>query len=778
MSDLSKRIRAIAEKYESKRALTYYHRFRINHYTYGELYQLALKCIGYFIENGGKKGDRILICADNGPQWVVLLFAAALGGLTLVPIDRKSSPEFLAKVTAETAPKWTFLGLDDLFSLIEEADPVLPHWEVLDEDLFEIVYTSGTTAAPKGIKIQHCNLSASIASVQAFLSSKFQGTLLSMLPLSHVLEQTAGCLATLSFGARIIYTQQVRFSRIAQILKEEKVTHVVAVPAILKNFQKNHSPIRWLSYLPFFLRRLLSFPVRKKLGRHFKAFICGGAPLSSFVEDFWENLGIKVAQGYGLTESCGIATGNTFKKRQKGSVGRPFPGQEVKLGAQNEVLLKGKNIICEDEWYHTGDVGRFDKKGNLYIVGRLKEMILTSNGLNVFPSDIEKILSRSPAIKECAVFEDPTKEGRLIGGVILNADTDLKELLQKANLELASHQQVSALVPWSQPTFPKTPSLKIKRGQLPKIYAQTAATPEQNHTDPLLRIIGAIANVPADTLTPETVLTKDLGLDSLNFVDLTLKLEAEFRTSIDEALFAGACTIQKVREALDTSPEEPPPLPRFYYSQVGSGIRQAFHSCLQHGLIRRWLSFKTAPFPKLDLNKPTIFIANHSSHLDSLSILTTLPRSIRNKILIAAAYDYFFGKEKKGGLLMHPLMIPIFPFHREKYFSENLKNLGKFLSQGRPLLIFPEGTRSRSGTLAPFKPGIGMIVKEMGAQVVPTYISGAYKLWPPSASLPKRGTIAVRYGAPLTFDKEDSPEAITKVLEKNVRALGEIQDRI
>ncbi len=811
-------IECLASEFDSQIAITYYHRFRSTTYTYRQIYELALKCSVFFYEKGIIKGDRILIYGDNCPEWVVVLLSCALTGIILVPIDSKSPPEFVEKIRKETDAKWVISDasipsqntvLDHLFSIIEAHDSSLffkKRARLSRDDIFEILYTSGTTAAPKGAVIRHRNFIASIWGLREHhLVCNKNCRFLSMLPLSHVLEQNGGCLSVLRFGGQIVYAKQVRFARIVEILIQEKITHIVSVPAILKRFQNkiveesetggtSHQLKKLLHFsqnLPTFLRRLLSRPLRQKIGPHLQAFLCGGAPLNLSTETFWENLGIKVIQGYGLTESCAMSCINTFNHRQKGSVGKPIPNQTLTLGKDNEILLRGDNIISEyynapelnreyfrDGWYHTGDVGRWDDEGNLYIVGRLKEMILTSNGLNVFPTDIEEILNNMEGIKESAVFEDPLHEGKLLAGIILeNQEIDTHITLEKTNRQLATHQHLSQLIPWFHPYLPKTVSLKIKRNELPKIYEQYSTkkvSVSQPQQDPLLHIIAEICRVPASGLAPETTLVKNLNFDSLNLVDLVIRLESQFRVDIDEAQLNRDCSIQQLRKLIIAAQKikKPPRLSPFYWSRSAKIIRRILRMTME-GIIRRWIKIEVVGvIPEIPKNRPTIFIANHTSHLDTFSILGTVPSYFKYRIAIAAAYDYFFGEKKKRSFFMNPLLIPMFPFHRDDYFSENLKNMGELLKSGQHLLIFPEGTRSRNGTMASFKPGIGMIVKEMNAQVVPIHIDGAYQLWPSSASYPKKGKIQVRYGKPISFDSTFSPETITSTLETHVRELA------
>jgi long-chain acyl-CoA synthetase len=632
MNSLADYIEHLATEFDSQTAITYYHRFRSTSYTYRELYQLALKCSAFFLEKGLIKGNCILIYGDNCPEWVVVLLSCALTGIVLVPIDSKSPKAFAEKIRFETQAKWIIsdvptkhpnIRLDDLFSLIEPYVSDFRRSHPVDgDDILEIIYTSGTTAAPKGAVIRHRNLIASIWGIrQQSLVCDKNSRFLSMLPLSHVLEQNGGCLSVLRFGGQIIYAKQVRFIRIIDIMIQEKITHIISVPAILNRFHNKiveefeargktsllKRLLQLSRHLPIFLRRLLSLPVRQKIGSHLQAFICGGAPLNLNTETFWENLGIKVIQGYGLTESCAMSCVNTYKYRKKGSVGRPIPNQLLKLGEGNEILLRGENIISEyynapelnqeyfcDGWYRTGDVGRMDEEGNLYIVGRLKEMILTSNGLNVFPSDIEEILNNMPGIKESAVFEDPTNEGKLLAGIVMDIqEIDIKSTLEETNRQLAAHQQLSKLIPWFHSSFPKTNSLKIKRNELANIYQQLA----KKHVitappDPLLQIIAEISKVPVADLHPETTLVKNLSLDSLNLVDLVIRLESQFRVDIDEAVLSQDCNLQQLRTLLTTTQKAPKP-PAFHYgSWPIKALRRLFRIIIEHAILRRWIKIE------------------------------------------------------------------------------------------------------------------------------------------------------------------------------------------
>lgn len=817
-------IQYLAKEHPQRIAITYYHRFRVETYTYYDLYNLTLKSTSFFLEKGFKKGDKIVIYADNCPEWVIMLFTCAMAGFILVPIDRKSPVDFVEKILKQTKAKCIITDLllphkkalqqfklDSLFSHIACANPSRLEKEnlmITGDDILEILYTSGTTATPKGVVIHHRNIVLNIWAVQQRLIYESNYRFLSMLPLSHVFEQNVGCLSVFRFGAMIVYTKQVRFSRILEIIKKEKITHLITVPAILKNMRTKileqvhaanqtrgfNNLLKICTKLPMPFKRILSYPIRMRVGKNIKAFICGGSALDLATETFWENIAIRVVTGYGLTETCAMSSGNTFDHRKKGSVGIPIPKQAITLGPKNEILLGGDNVISSyyqdpeltkqsfyNGWYRSGDIGRFDKEGNLYIVGRLKEMILTENGLNVFPCDIESVLHLHAEVKESAVFEDPDHANKLLAAIIPhspNQKIEFNELRIKVNRSLAPHQQISRVFLWKDSSFPKTTSLKIKRNELPKIYRQQTYYPRVNlsHTSPLIQILSCITKIPTQDLQPHSKLSTDLGLDSLSLVDLIIQLESQYRTQIDEAKIHSNTNIAQLEKLITISKnvKPPPPLSSFYHTWPMRLLGRSIYSMIQHTFINRKIRVTIKDkIPTIAKNKPTIFIANHTSHLDTFAILATLPPYFKKRLIIAAAYDYFFGKNKKRNFIMNPLVLPMLPFHRKTYFSENLKNIGESFRQGRHLLIFPEGTRSRTGQLGSFKPGIAMIVKEIKAQVVPIYIQGAYELWPACQDKPRKGSIAVRYGDPISFSDDCSLEAITNSLQERIISLGQ-----
>ena len=548
--------------------------------------------------------------------------------------------------------------------------------------------------------------------------------------------------------------------------------------------------------LPFFLRRILSYPIRKRLFPSLDSVITGGSALCLEVEDFWENLGIRVVQGYGLTEASPLVTCNSFHQRVRGSVGTVVPKQAIMIDKNQEILIGGENVSSEyyqapelnehyfkDGWYRTGDIGRLDSEGNLYICGRTKEMILHSSGMNIFPSDIEAVIQKKKGIREAAVFEYPEGTSTLFAAILLENDQkpsqwNEKDFLYSCNQKLAQQQKLSRAFLWHKNTFPKTATLKLQRKKLIAEYEKSISIQiddkEIENNDPLLQILSEYTS-PSTEITDEANLIHDLGLDSVSMVDLVLSLEAKYSIELDENRLSAGFSVGDLRKELRS--------PRTCRKRVMSNFspwskQQKFlRSLLQKTVEKMWVKprFSIQVNQKLLYqDSPCIFIANHSSHLDSVAILSTLPPKYRYELAIAAASDYFFSPEKRIQSKIYQLFLPLFPFYRSESFRDNLRNIGELLDRGQSIVLFPEGTRSRSGIMGKFQKGIGVIAKEMQVPIIPIHLTNTHALWPPQEKKPKRGSVLVNYGEPLRFSSHHEIEEITQILENKVKDLGKI----
>jgi long-chain acyl-CoA synthetase len=319
--------------------------------------------------------------------------------------------------------------------------------------------------------------------------------MLSILPLSHMFEQTAGLFIPLAGGASVTYTDSLRPDVIFRTMAARHITNMNCVPQVLQLFRgaiereirKQGKYERWDQLhrfalrLPFTVRRLFFRPIHRRMGGAFEFFAAGGAFLDPELARWWEGLGIKVVQGYGMTEASPVVTMNSLAHRDPTSVGRVPHGCEVRIAADGEIVVRGPQITpgywhndeataaaLRDGWYHTGDLGYFDAHGGLHLRGRKKNMIALANGMKVYPEDVEQALVAQPGVKEVVVLGLNSGQDIEVHAVLLldrdGADPDV--IVKNANRLLAPHQQVRGYTLWPDETFPLTPTLKIKRADV------------------------------------------------------------------------------------------------------------------------------------------------------------------------------------------------------------------------------------------------------------------------------------------------------------------------
>ncbi|HZU68532.1 MAG TPA: AMP-binding protein [Ktedonobacteraceae bacterium] len=475
--------------------------------TYGMLQQKIHDFCGYLQEQHLQKGDRLLLWAPSRINWMISYLGALLTGAVIVPLDVNSRPEFLAKIADVTGAKFLITSQKDYEKLPQPGPPLididaLPSGlfdpsqlpVVTGHDLAELVFTSGTTGQPKGVMLSHNNIASNAIAAVSVVRIRNDDRALSLLPLSHMFELTIE-VAIFYTGASVVYARTLAPDRLLKLLATQHVTCMVLVPQALQLFmngierevrrQKREKQWEMLHrvapYLPFRLRRLPFNSVHKRFGGHFRFFVSGGAYLPPKLARRWENMGFRVMQGYGATECAPVVSVTPYNEHNYDSIGKPLPGEEVRIAEDGELLVHGPNVALgywqnpeataaafQDGWYHTGDLGYQDKNGNLYLKGRKKNLIVLANGLNVYPEDIENVLLTNPLIKDAVVVglmeenDGPTVHAILL----LNEPEKAKAVIAQANKQLAPHQQIRGFTIWPEEDFPRTHTLKVKRPEV------------------------------------------------------------------------------------------------------------------------------------------------------------------------------------------------------------------------------------------------------------------------------------------------------------------------
>jgi long-chain acyl-CoA synthetase len=824
--------------------LVYDDGFRSRGYTYDEVGRAARGFAARLHEFGLRKGDKVVVWSENRPEWVVAFWGCVLIGVVVVPIDYRASPDFLARVIRIVDAKLVAIGQDvppvrvpldaPTWKLHElewsGGDP--PPVEIRRDDVAEIIFTSGATAEPKGVVITHRNVLANTVPIERevlkyrrwgkpFYPLRF----LNLLPLSHMFGQAMATFVPPMLPGVVVFMRGYNPVDMVTLIKGKRISVVVSVPKILDVLREHTQRVAGNSpegvalkdevaqrlqpgaAREHFVRRWWRYRrVHKLLGVKFWAFVVGAAPLDAELEAFWKELGFVVIQGYGLTETAPIVSLNHPFSTKKGSVGKPIAGVEVKIAEDGEILVRGENVTrgyykaaaetaraFENGWFHTGDIGDQSQSGQIYIRGRKKEMIVTPEGLNIFPEDVERVLNRIPGVRDSAVVGVPIgSEERVHAVVVLEpgAQVAVEDVVRQANAQLEEHQKVRRALAWPGPELPRTEGTrKLKRAEIRdwlKSGARElpAASAGKDRLAAILTKYAGRSDLRGDTTLEE------LGLSSLDRVELMVALEDTFQTRIDEGAFSETQDIGQLRALIERSaasevaPAEPVEFPAWSRALPARTLRRASLPTWILPLARLFAWIRVDGREHLDnLDGPVIFAANHQSHMDAPVVLAALPPTIRYRVTTAMAKEFFrphFFPEQHSRLewftnslnyYLAALFFNAFPLpQREAGARQTLRYIGSVLAEGWSVLIFPEGRRSETGAIDRFRPGIGMIAARLGAQVIPVRIDGLDKVLAPSWRMARPGRVRVAFGAPMRLAGEDY-ESLSKQVEDAVRAL-------
>ena len=840
--------------------------YRRREYSYAESGRAARGFAARLAAAGLAKGDKVVFWGENRPEWVVCYWGCLLGGVVVVPVDYRSSADFVVKVGSLVGARVLVAGDDvetsghagtaipDAFQLVWRfadldwrADGPMPAVPLTRDDPIQIIFTSGATAEPKGVVIRHRNVLANILPVEREVS-KYRRYVrlfhplrfLNLLPLSHMFGQSMASSIPPMVRGIVIFTRSFNPHDILGLIHRRRVSVLVCVPKILavlrdhviRAFPETASPPppgisipgRWWKY-----RR-----VHRALGFKFWAFVVGAAPLPPDIEEFWRRLGFAVIQGYGLTETAPIVTLNHPFRTSKGSVGTPIEGVELRIADDGEILVRGENvtsgyyesefgvrdsgfdpvqgseskapspesrvpspesrapspqsrILDSDGWLHTGDIGERDAQGRLFIKGRKKEMIVRPDGLNVFPEDVERVLDAQDGVRESAVVgvSDGAEE-RVHAVLVLEPNADGNAVIRQANAGLQDHQRVRTSSVWPASELPRTEGTrKLKRGVIRDWVQSGGSAVISGSADSFEALLGRFTHGRA--LTGSTTFD-ELGLSSLERVELMVALEDRFQTRIDEGRFSETASIDELKRLVEAgsssgSVEEPVDFPTWNRSWLVTLIRRLSQATWILPLARLFAHTRVEGLHHLDgLDGPVVFASNHQSHMDVPVILSALPGRWRALTAPAMAKEFFKAhffpaeftwRERFTNSLNYYLAafyFNAFPLpQREAGARQTMQYIGELTSDGWSILIFPEGLRS-AAEIKPFRAGIGMIGSRLELPVVPVRIDEVYTLLPTGARFVRPGRVRVAFGKPLHLRGGDYA-ALASLVEQAVRGL-------
>ena len=843
---------------------------RKEQYTYEDVNELTFRAAGFFAKNGIEGGSRVILFSNNMPEWGMTYFGILKAGATAIPIDPVSSvdeiiafakageasaivispklaaenPELKAKLgevfSVKTGKRdacppvvWTFDEVFEIQSETEEAkrNALLPA-KIHSNSIASLIFTSGTTGTPKAVMLSHKNFVNMISMLSSVLDMDITDGVLSVLPMHHTFEFSAGFLTPFSNGTQITYLNELTAEDLARTIENSHVTGLVGVPALWEMLHRRiKTRLRekgdWIADMadnviefnawirdntPFNLGPIVFFPIHQGMGGKMRYLISGGSALSEKVQKDLHGLGFTVLEGYGLTESSPVLTvARPGNKLLRGSVGKPLPGVEVKIDKPDEngvgeVLARGQNVmvgyynnekatdaVLNDRWLKTGDLGRLDEDGNLFIVGRSKDVIIDSNGKNIYPDEIEDHYGKSPYIKEMSVVGLPDDDGgeKIAALVVPDYEHDIALARAEVNKQIELHfREVSASLAFFKRVkllhitpfeLPRTATRKVKRPEVIEMLqtledrakSKTKTVVEGKGDDNAVwirKIVASVSNRPLSDVVMEDKLA-DLGFDSLMFVELQAAVEdAGGRVASPDTLNE----VQSVRELLtavmrvdkskklidepkaeEKKDEDEIVIPSIV-RRVGNALVDFATDTLYDGVLNTKIDGES----NVPQHVNFIVAPNHTSHIDTGLVKKALGKDVAEQTVAVEAADYWFDTKYKRAYMNN--FTTLVPIERTGSLRQSLRHVTQILNEGYNALIFPEGGRQESGRIAEFKPIIGYLALNQKIGILPIYIWGTYDAFPKGTIIPKSKSLGAKVGAKVgTFLEYDELAKMT-----------------
>ena len=811
---------------------------------------------------GVRRGERVLIWGENRAEWVAAFLGCILRGAVAVPMDRTAAREFALRVARDTQSRLIVVGRDLLssfpsstsFLLLDELSQTLAHHAdapydsppLTRSDLAQLVFTSGTTAEPKGVAISHGNLLANLEPLEAAIRPylKYEWLVhplrfLDLLPLSHVFGQFMGIWVPPLLGGTVFFHDTLNPAEVTRLVRRERISVLIAVPRMLESLRARierteeaagrraqfRRDFDWAAPQGrvHFARRWWRFRrVHNEFGWKFWAFICGGAALDAETEEFWRRLSFVVIQGYGLTETTSLISVNHPFQRSQGSIGKVLPGRELRLSDSGEILVRGENVAAgywqggafrpaaESGWFHTGDVGSLDPAGNLFFKGRQKNVIVTPEGMNVYPEDLEAALRAQPEVRDSVVVPLPRDNNAEACAVLLlhgdaaapaipiqdgtaaGPEQVAAAVVRRANERLGAHQLIRHWRLWPEEDFPRTGTQKPRTNLiLERVLAlerAAAGSTSAPQVGPLAELVARVTGRTPQALAPGATLDRDLGLNSLERVELISAIEDRYQTELSESSVTEAATVADLGRLLD---QKPPVGPAYVYpAWTQQAWQQAIRVLVYYLFV--WPATHLLAHPRIRgrehlsslADGPVLVISNHITEIDIGFILAALPARLRHSLAVAMIGErlsdmrnpppgtgFFRRWLDRLDYFLVVALFNVFPLPQRSGYRESFAYAGASADRGYSVLVFPEGRRTPDGNLSPFRAGIGLLAKRLNLPVVPVRIDGLFELARAHRRFAPPGAVRVSIGTPLQFAPGDAEETIVARLQQVVAAL-------
>jgi long-chain acyl-CoA synthetase len=909
MPTFYQRIQEAARQFPDNIALEIQRQRTVERVTFAELTRMS-ESVANWLSTRVPRDARVAILAANHPRWVVAYLGIIAAGRTAVPLDTAFHADQVKKLLIDSDASLLFCDVKHLPVALEAVDesniglvmtsgeseqnltptndvtptlaadldsifaagpagfqPVVP----AESDLAALLYTSGTTADPKGVMLTHANLVGEANSVFGVIEIGPEDALLGILPMFHVLAQMANLFLPLFNGARVVYLETLNTTELLRALQERNITTFCVVPQffyliherIFKELDKRGRftlrLVRTLMALNRTLRRIginagkvFFGKIHSTFGARMRYLVTGGSRFDPAIARDFYSFGIDVLNAYGLTET----TGGAFLSRPGhiviGSVGPPLPGVEAKIvdpklieeGAApaGEIAIRGAIVmkgywkrpeptaeVLRDGWFYTGDLGYFDSGGNLFISGRRKEVIVLANGKNVYPEEIEAHYLQAPYVKEICVLAlearpgDPTSE-RLHAVIvpnfellrqrkIVNSKEAIRFEIEALSHKIASTKRLGSYDIW-QEDLPRTTTRKLKRFQIEKRVRElqqkqssgdsdvTSATPltadeqqwlEREDVKRALTIVQESSRNPLETIRPSHNLELDLGLDSMQRVELLTALEQQLGGELPEAQLAEIYSVRDLVDAVIASAgrgegqtraaepawstilSEPVTDPEVLALARHNVFAEVFFFLLGRLIYFFALDrfhLKMRGLENLPEKGPYLLCSNHQSYIDPLVMAGALPyRLFRDTYALGTSEIFGTGFMRRLARWLRVVVLDpdanLIPAMRAGFFG---------LNQGHILILYPEGERTNDGNLRVFRKGAAILSIHAQAPIVPIAIDGFYQVWPRHKKFPKFGDLQMVFGKPiqpppLKEASEAAYEQLTSDLKSTVAAM-------
>jgi long-chain acyl-CoA synthetase len=893
-----------AERWPDNVALEIQRQDHLESCTYAELHRMAESVGRWVTENGFIRGSRLAIVADNHPRWVAAYLGIIAAGSTVVPLDTALHADQLTTLLKDSGTSALFCDakhaptareavaslnvglvlmdpdrmaqhsasgnwLADLPAILDAGPGTFKPVPAAVDDLASLLYTSGTTADPKGVMLTHANFLGEVEAVFDWVELGPTDALLGVLPMFHVLAQMANLLLPLVKGSRVVYLETLNTTELLRALQERNITAFAVVPQfyyliherIFQEIEKRGALAqRAFKMLVAFNRTLrkvglnagpiLFAKVHEAFGKKMRYLVTGGSRFDPQIATDFHDLGIDVLQAYGLTETTAAVFANSPTNNVIGSVGKAMKGVEAKIvyattdpqpqedgPSTGEIALRGAVVmkgywnrpdataaVLREGWFYTGDLGYFDAYGNLFLTGRKKEVIVLSNGKNIYPEEVEAHYLKSPYIKELAVMGLEGKPGeggdRLHAVIVPNFDAlrqkkivNAKEVIrfdiEGLSQQIASTKRLGSYEIW-QEDLPRTTTRKIKRFEVEKqvkanqsrrvddnaelpsekpLTADEAAWLDQLDVQRALNIVREAARTPPTTMRPTLNLELDLGLDSMQRVELLSHIEEQLGGNVEESRLAEIYTVRELVDAVLESAAS---------GAGGSGTRTAFagwkailaeepaaadvislarpqpfsdafwylFSRLIQVVALDRFDLHVRGIEKLPRNGGYILCSNHQSYLDPVIMASVLPPNVFGKVFAVGTSEVF----GKGFMLRLARSLRVVVVDPDANLIPAMRAGAFGLRQERPLILYPEGERSIDGIPRIFKKGAAILSIHLQVPIVPVAIEGFYEVWPRNKPFHGFAPLKLVFGDPILPPPEsEASEATYEKLTANLK---------